>query len=400
MKNYFRLNELSCIVYLDSVKKLDKGIYDIAIDFRLPSDVNTFNHVIRSNLTSSTYIELRNMKTSKRLRMGCYYQLNLNLLKETIFENYVDQEFGLFGGYFELSEMEYPINNNTEILQTHEPLNNEDLSWKNGEVIIQKKIYASNDMEVYIKDVGQANWNELRIEGAVKVLFDAGAELHASQPEAQRIFNTRRNDLEESRPLLVLSHWDMDHIHCLKYLSDYDIKKCFSALICPDRVKSVTSITIRENFIRALGKHNVYSLSLPTRTNGISMTEWCSMGCLTIYKGEANSNINFCGLVMFVEGKKKTVNFTGDCRLSQANDVYIKIKANTNEYKNHILISPHHGGDYGTKHRTYDLPCNDIAISVSINNIYGHPQKNMLKYLKQRGTVVQTSTVGDIIFKI
>ena len=64
------------------------------------------------------------------------------------------------------------------------------------------------------------------------------------------------------------------------------------------------------------------------------------------------------------------------------------------------MISPHHGGDYGTKYRTYDLPCNDIAISVSINNIYGHPQKNMLKYLKQRGTVVQTSIVGDIIFKI
>ena len=51
MKNYFRLNELSCIVYLDSVKKLDKGIYDIAIDFRLPSDVNTFNHVISPSLT-------------------------------------------------------------------------------------------------------------------------------------------------------------------------------------------------------------------------------------------------------------------------------------------------------------------------------------------------------------
>ena len=71
MKNYFRLNELSCIVYLDSVKKLGKGIYDIAIDFRLPSDVNTFNNVIGSNLTSSTYLELRNMKTSKRLRTGC-----------------------------------------------------------------------------------------------------------------------------------------------------------------------------------------------------------------------------------------------------------------------------------------------------------------------------------------
>lgn len=400
MKNYVILKEPSCIVYLDSIKKTSEDIFDVSIDFRLSSDVRIFNQIIRTNLFSSTYLELRNMKTSKRLKQGCYYQLNLSILKDLKFEHYGDQDSGLFGGSFDLSEMQYLVDNNTEILQTHEPLDNKELSWENHPNVPLPSISPSDDMDVFIKDVGQANWNELRIDGSVRVLFDAGAELHATKIEAQTIFNSRRADLENSKPILVLSHWDMDHIHCLKYLDDCDIKKCFSIVICPDCVKSITSINIREKIIRALGKNNVYSLRIPARTNGISMKGWGSMGCLWIYRGERSSNINFCGLVMFVEGKTKTANYTGDCRLSQAEDVYKQMKANKNGQKMHVLISPHHGGEHGVVHRHYVEPCNDIAISVSNNNTYGHPQKDMVKYLRTLGNVVMTSYSGDIIFKI
>lgn len=209
MKNYVILKEPSCIVYLDSIKKTSGGIFDVSIDFRLSSDVRIFNQIIRSNLFSSTYLELRNMKTSKRLRQGCYYQLNLSILKDLKFEYYGDQDSGLFGGSFDLSEMQYPVDNNTEILQTHEPLDNEELSWENQPNIPLPSISPSDDMDVFIKDVGQANWNELRIDGSVRVLFDAGAELHATKIEAQTIFNSRRADLENSKPILVLSHWDI-----------------------------------------------------------------------------------------------------------------------------------------------------------------------------------------------
>ena len=41
---------------------------------------------------------------------------------------------------------------------------------------------------------------------------------------------------------------------------------------------------------------------------------------------------------------------------------------NTNE---HVLVAPHHGGDYGASFRHYSSPCNDIAISVGANNSYG-----------------------------
>lgn len=410
MRYYEILEEQACIVYLESIQKLSNKLFNISIDFRLSSDVNTFNNNIGADLSSSTYLELRNMRTTKRLMQGCYYQLNLNVLKDIPFNHYKhededeDEDPGLFGGYFDLSEMEYHEDNNTEILQTHKPLDNNELRWVNQPEVPHISISSTNNMEIFIKDVGQANWNELSIDGDVKVLFDAGAELHATKVQAQTIFNSRRADLENSKPILVLSHWDMDHIHCLKYLDCADIRNCFSAMICPDSVKSITSRKIRLKIIRALGINKVYSLSSPARTNGITMNKWCNMGCLSIYIGESSKNINFCGLVMFVEGQTKTANYTGDCRLSQADNVYRQMIAN--EQKGHVLISPHHGGDYGAKYRHYFKPYEDIyldiAISVSKNNMYGHPHNVMVKYLETLGNIVMTSDKnrGDIIFNI
>lgn len=66
---------------------------------------------------------------------------------------------------------------------------------------------------------------------------------------------------------------------------------------------------------------------------------------------------------------------------------------NTNE---HVLVAPHHGGDYGASFRHYSSPCNDIAISVGANNSYGHPQKDMLRYLRSLGDVKRTNEDGDI----
>jgi beta-lactamase superfamily II metal-dependent hydrolase len=389
-----------CIVYLDSYKKVGEGTFDAYIDFRLSRDLEFFNRRLNTQLSSSTYIELRNLKTAKRLMRGCYYQLNLDILKDVVFERYLEQEEGLIGGFFNLSEMQVPTDNSLEVLQTHALLDNTELSWVNEPEGLDLQVSPSGDMKVFVKNVGQANWNELIVNGETCVLYDAGAELHAKKKDVEDIFNSRRAHLERSKPILVLSHWDMDHIHCLKYLEEEDLRSCFSAIICPNRVKSITSFNLRLKFQMALGKRHVFSLPIPVRTNGIAMHHWRDIGCLSFYLGEMSRNINFCGLVMFVEGISKTSNFTGDCRLSQADNVYKQEMTNIDDYKSHILISPHHGGDYGATHRHYSTPCNNIAISVANNNTYGHPHKDMLKYLSTLGQVIMTKDIGDISFDI
>ena len=187
----------------------------------------------------------------------------------------------------------------------------------------------------------------------------------------------------------------MDHIHCLKAMSVSDIKNYFSKIVCPDKLRTQTSTAILGKLQAALGNANVFCLPLPGRTNGITMHLWKKKGCISIYQGESSTQPNYCGLVMFVRGRNKSANYTGDCRLSQADDVYtqeINGGLSTNE---HVLIAPHHGGDWGPQHRHYSTPCDTIEISVGSNN-YKHPNGDMLKYLRSLGNVKRTDAGGGV----
>lgn len=387
------LNPQQCIVYLESYHKAGDGIVDAYVDFRLEKDLRLFERVMGGPDLKATVIELLSLKSSKRLRSGCYYNLNLDLLKN--YQLVKSDNSLLIGASVNLSQMPIPADDRTELLQRHETLDPEEMSMVN---IPQGSIFnlpQVNDLKLFVKDVDQANWNELRNGDDVLVVYDVGARLHATNQEVSTIFNSRINDLKRTKPVLVISHWDMDHIHCLKFLSQQDIKDCFSKIVCPDKLKSLTAKSALKDFRAALGVNNVYCLPLPARTNGVTMHHWKTEGFISLYKGEKSSNINFCGLVMFVTGGQKSANYTGDCRLTQAKDVYEKEKQNIGT-NNHVLIAPHHGGDYDASYRYYSRPCDLVIISVGDNNDYGHPKKEMLKYLKSLGTVQMTKDVGDV----
>lgn len=67
------------------------------------------------------------------------------------------------------------------------------------------------------------------------------------------IFEFRREILKRDKPILIISHWDMDHIHCLRYADQQTIKDCFSKFICIDVMRSVTSHNVYNKVRTALG---------------------------------------------------------------------------------------------------------------------------------------------------
>ncbi len=194
---------------------LENGIVDAYIDFRQSKDWAMFRQSVGLPDSSGTFIELQSLKSSKRLMQGCYYKLNLELLKG--FQLRRNETSLLLGGSYDLANMQMPEDDGSELLQQHEPLEPEDMSRRNVPREMPAFISSSNDMSLFVKDVNQANW-----------------------------------------------------------------------------------------------------------------------------------------------------------------------------------VAPHHGGDYGASFRHYSLPCNDIAISVGANNSNGHPQKDMLRYLRSLGSVKRTDVDGDI----
>ena len=389
------MKQPECIVYLEAYGKVEEGIVNAYIDFRQMKDMVMFGRATNYENNKATFIELRSLKSSKRLRRGCYYKLNLDLLRNYQIERREDSL--LIGASYDLKDMQMPDGNDSELLQAHEVLDPEEMSEAS---IPQGRVFETgqgNDLNLFVKDVDQANWNELRYCNSVRVVFDAGARLHAKEPEVRGIFESRKQDLMHSKPVLVLSHWDMDHIHCLKVMTDAEIGACFSKIVYPNKLRSVTSKGVLDSFRRVLGRQNVYCLPLPGRTNGIDMRLWRREGRISLYQAEASSQINYCGLVMFVRGANRSANYTGDCKLTQAKNVYDQEMGQGLSTREHVLIAPHHGGDYDAKYRHYSMPCDCIEISVGANNDYGHPHPKMLEYLESLGTVKQTTDVGDIV---
>lgn len=392
-----------CIVYLDNLKKIGDRTFDAYVDFRLQRDLNYFINSSQRNEgfgEINTYLELRSLKTNKRLLPGCYYKLNLNLLNNA---NFTQNEESLFiGRSYELGAMLPPNNDSQELLQSHEQLNPEELLHNShtNELTIQD--LSNTNLILSVRNVDQANWNELLEGDTIKFVYDLGARLHANKNEVQTIFNSRKNELKRDKPILVLSHWDMDHIHCLRYADAQTIFDCFSKFVCIDMMKTLTSHNVYKIILKALGANNVYCIRPASRTNGITMHLWQRLGNIAFYKGEKSRNINYSGLCMFVRGNQKSANFTGDVKLVQAKNVYdqeLKQGINTNE---HILIAPHHGGDYGATTRHYSHSTTEVIISVGTNNSYDHPEPHMLSYLQGLcgNNIKRTDLNGDIIRKI
>lgn len=392
-----------CIVYLDFLKKQEKGIYHIYVDFRQKKDLEFFIQSSKHNQKFgkiNTYIELCNVKTNKRLRYGAYYKLNLSLINNIAFSQ--NQESLFIERTYDCEEMEWPNSETEELLQSHMLLDPTELMRnKVNTNTLDIKDLSNINLTLNIRDVKQANWNELLYGDVIKLVYDIGAKIDAKRNEVRAIFESRKDVLKRDKPILIISHWDMDHIHCLRYADSQTIQDCFSKFICIDAMKSLTSHQIYNKVLAALGSGNVYCIQPACRTNGTTMHLWKRVGNVSIYYGEKSANINYSGLCMFVKGMRKSVNFTGDVKLIQAKNIYDQELQNIQTNK-HVLIAPHHGGENAPKDRIYSDPTTEVVISVGTPNSYRHPGKYMLSYLLKlcKNNLYRTDSKGNININI
>lgn len=420
MKPYIPANSISphiklpsdVIVYLDYHSKVADGGGDLILDFRRSGDFLRFASQLESinnEETLGTYIIVRGYTGSKRLMRGCYYQLNVQLLKQAKYSPITDSY--LFIAEFDFSDYDFKNNPDAELLQSHEPLDPSEmlrgLTYKS--VAVNSNLIISN-LQLYVADVGQANWNELRHNGNTIVQYDMGADIHTSKQQVEAIYKAHAHKVDPNKKaILVISHWDMDHIHCLCSMSDKDIQDTFCKVWCPDTIKSNTADNILSKLQRALTKANVKCVTphhhTPRTDYHMHPLQQLNNN-IRLYIGENRRNRNHSGIVMFVEGISTSANYTGDCLLSQADEVLQGVLQNGTQASQHILIAPHHGGanPKANMHYTIQPPITNtqVCISVGYGNIYGHPDAKMLKYLQSvaNGGVKRTDQQGDIIINL
>lgn len=402
------------IIYLVDYKYVGESEYtDIVFDFRSEKDYLNFctelnlENGLNNDNERNFLIQISNIKSPKRLRRDSYYKLNLPLFKELNsqsqgmpdsalvaynfeFNNSIDREnYILFDSHSPLDPMEiYPAHNNRERIQLPDPITNG---------------------KIRINDVGQANHNEVIDGEYVVVVYDMGAPLHLTKNEVRTLIDNRIDEYAQSQPILIISHWDYDHILQLKYLSANELSY-FSEVYCPQKTKSATSQAILNKIRSAVPDNKIHIMVSNPRTgkNYPLMKMLVRNKSFSLYMGEDSRNINYCGLLLFVHGTSANAMLTGDCILAQASDVLSNESSAITGNNIHKLVVPHHGGDYSYKtsiYRSYRIPPNiigDTAIySFGNNNSYGHPSAAVEGLLnKCFSNVKRTAYAGTIIENI
>ena len=389
-------------VFVESCHYAGNDKYNLLLDFYAPEDLTEF--ISQSGMEMSTHdasiIEIKGYHSERPLRADTYYDLNVKLLRLAKINEYSPESHPVAI----LATYEFDDNYGGEyipLLFPHSPLrSHRTVQYRNVE--FRDRRYCLIDdvpwqaernpgpMSLRVNNVGQGNWNEILCDGRVAAVFDIGTDTHANKFDIQKLLDARLPDYtqashDKNRPVLVLSHWDLDHYICLKEMSIEQIRDSFSAFVFPDKYSGVTAKEICEKMNVALGNRCCPVPMHEKTTAPVSEAMHSVFGLFNwhLYGGENNHNRNRSGLILVVQGPNKSACLTGDCLLRQAEYVM-----NKSQYAgDNVLIVPHHGGKYESTFRHYDLvkaQCDRAVISVGPNNSYGHPEESTIRYLSRK----------------
>lgn len=435
-------DEVEIMVYVMSCVRHD-GRYDYVVDFRLETDYQKF-HAMTSAQNGEpiqdmdpgqngepeqgidsaeepsvvmrrdedgflglsippSLIEFCNVpsrSSGRPFREGAYYRLNLEALNMASVQR-VGLDSDLFLARYDFGELQRSVEGDEDLpllpKDKHYWLLSRDLRgfrhWPQG--ILMSDMDAAM-LRVCVRDVGQGNWNEV-LEGDVcRVVYDMGTDLRSSSDARKELVRDRFARYRESKPILLISHWDADHINCLSVITVEGLKECFSSVYCMNHFKSMLSKQIYLNLYAALEKR-VFCYDPIDRKAPLTDRKVRLNNCLNFYIGQKYGNINYSGMCLYAKGVSGSANFTGDIRLEQARAIYREERRGG---ERHLLVAPHHGGRYATGRKEYDERIHTVAISVGVGNSYGHPHEKMLELYREMATgkLHRTSISKELIF--
>jgi beta-lactamase superfamily II metal-dependent hydrolase len=260
------------------------------------------------------------------------------------------------------------------------------------------ELSLKGNVEVIVRNIGQGSWNEICINSRKKLVFDIGTIWTTSRTDLIAMLSTRNEEYENDRPVLILSHWDVDHYHFLLTLSDAGIQ-AFTHFICRGYLPTLTARKVFSRFkminpnavisfpceIPAIGK---YSKKLVRRNLNTSHN-------ICLFNGSNHPDINKSGIGLIIQTKNTSVIFSADFDYRQISNYMLP---HLNYKHKHHLVVPHHGGKAGPF--TYAYPTSiqlaDAIVSVGTNPYRpAHPWAKYITSLNTTGfRVLRTDTLG------
>lgn len=270
--------------------------------------------------------------------------------------------------------------------------------------VIPEKVVAFN--------VGQANCISISMKNKKNIFFDIGLTKNDIERKNVDIKNAVSEYGNVIPNLIILSHWDLDHILGIPYantaiwdsdwivpdlwgLQRYTYKKNGKIVYkyLSDSAKRLLKFITWKYPDKIMIIDEEWKKQCIYSDSDGNFNLWC--GERVTSKGYNAKNMKYCitcannfGLIISLRGEKNTALLTGDCDYKiMPNDIW---KSNY-EY----LIVPHHGSKMSEVLAKASSDDSIAVLSYGIMNTYGHPNNQHITELDKNGYMV-SSTVGKI----
>lgn len=203
--------------------------------------------------------------------------------------------------------------------------------------------------KIIVAKVGQGNINYVTSSGKPFLYFDmgGGTGMH------KKTYRSTLITCKTQNPLVILSHWDMDHIET----AVRDASNCVLTWVVP---------------IQKVGKTH-YQLALRIHSTG-RLVIWPKK--LAIVKHSSADIIRCTGVKKNNSGLALIVRINGDEALLPGDSAYNFISLN--KYSLNALVASHHGSNSGCIKIPRANPHNRIAYSYGTPNKWKHPRRRAL----------------------
>ena len=384
------------LVYLESY---DKRGGNVLFDFIDSNEFDSFNIILNLNPLKSPSMVFVSGYYLKPVRENTIYTIK----KETI--NRLNEQ-GLIVQNLEGSFIigyQLLLNDTIESLFEHSvALNETEIFFRNVYVprtgdVNHIPSMIKGRLSFKIRNVEQANWNELYLNHKAWIIYDAGAPFLAGRKEVLHMIENREDLYRSDSPGLFISHWDVDHYHSLVAMSDETIKR-FAFVVCRDHLPTLTSRILFGRFSALLSSDKVFSISAGPSVKGSTPLTLISdpNNQILIFVGHEHKDRNRSGIVLVIRTANSNVIFSGDVHYHQLSEYVLPYIGYPGR---HYLVVPHHGGNAGKFSYEVESKAKMASAIISVGkNPYGHPFKKNTDSLNRLGfSILKTNILRSDI---
>ena len=338
------------------------------------------------NSNDASMVMFYNFNCSKRFQLGVYYNVK-NSISELLIEAELvtDSAVILFKINLKGRDIrEFIVASNVSAKYIYEDIDDV-RSVNNGP---EKPFLALGDglseRMLIVKCVGQGSWNEFSFSGEVKVVYDIGTSYLHNKQTVKKLMNLRDQDYQQSNPIVVISHWDVDHYHMLLEAEDQTIKSV-KAFIYRSLVPNKTSRKLIDRF-KVLNPSALLSvreeIPIGGKTSDKLVKIFGDRYGFFIFNGSKNRDRNKAGLLIALKTQTQVIVLGADFYYEQINKYVLP---NFHYKHNHYLIVPHHGGEAGKFiYENLNSISKDAIISVGGMYSYNHPLFDVEEELRNK----------------